>query len=179
MSLIDRWEADDSPFHIQQQKQNVGKTFREILKSQNEGAGTFQILKTDDDKRLVFGWANAAVRTDGEQIVDLQQDMIDPDDLESAVYEYVLDFRDGGEEHDPARRQIARLVESCVFTPDKLKAMGLDSDAVPLGWWIGFYVDDDDAWEKIKDGTYRMFSIEGQGSRVPASEDDSGEEGGE
>jgi hypothetical protein len=105
--------------------------------------------------------------------------MIDPDELESAVYEYVLDFRDGGEEHDPTRRQIARLVESCVFTPDKLKAMGLDSDAVPLGWWIGFYVDDDEAWEKIKDGTYRMFSIEGQGSRVPASEDDSGEEGGE
>jgi hypothetical protein len=161
-----------------------GKTFREILKANENTPETFQIeraertgrTKTDDEKRLVFGWANVAVRTDGEQIVDLQQDMIDPEDLEDAVYEYVLDFRDGGEEHDPNRRQIASLVESCVFTPDKLKAMGLDADSVPLGWWIGFHVDDDDAWAKIKDGTYRMFSIEGQGTRVPV-EDDEGEGG--
>ena len=51
-----------------------GKTFKEILKAQKNAPGAFQILKTDDDKRLVFGWANVAVRTDGEQIVDLQQD---------------------------------------------------------------------------------------------------------
>jgi hypothetical protein len=174
MSLIERWAEDDTPFHLE--KQNVGKTFREALKEQKEQEESFQIVKTDDDKHLVFGWANVAVRTDGEQIVDLQQDMIDPEDLEDAVYEYVLNFRDGGEEHDPSRRQIASLVESCVFTPDKLKAMGLDADAVPLGWWIGFYVDDDDAWEKIKDGTYRMFSIEGQGTRVPVEDEGEGGE---
>ena len=58
-------------------------------------------------------------------------------------------------------------MESCVFTPEKLKAMRIPEGTVPLGWWVGFYVDDDDAWEKIKDGTYTMFSIEGRGEREP------------
>ena len=31
----------------------------------------------------------------------------------------------------------------------------------------GRHVDDDDAWERIKDGTYTMFSIEGRGEREP------------
>ena len=60
-----------------------------------------------------------------------------------------------------------RLVESCVFTPDKLTAMGIPEGTIPLGWWVGFYVDDDEAWEKIKNGTYTMFSIEGRGERDP------------
>ena len=53
-----------------------------------------------------------------------------------------------------------------VFTKEKMQAMGLPEDALPQGWWIGFYIDDDDAWEKIKSGDYRMFSIEGTGTRV-------------
>lgn len=142
-------------------------TFNEALQIQSVPKNTFSIYKSDEDKRLVFGWANISVRTDGEQVLDLQEDMIDPDELEQAVYEYVLCFGDGGEEHDPSRRKVARLVESCVFTQDKLQAMGLPDDAVPLGWWIGFYVSDDDTWSKIKDGTYQMFSIEGKGTRIP------------
>ena len=35
------------------------------------------------------------------------------------------------------------------------------------GWWIGFKVTDDDVWAKVKDGTYPMFSIEGEAVRVP------------
>ena len=125
----------------------------------------FNIMKTDDEKRLIFGWASVAIKIDGEQVVDHQKDMIDPDDLEEAVYKYVLNFRDGGEEHIPKLRKKARMVESCMFTKEKMKAMGIPEGIVPEGWWIGFYVDDDDAWEKVKDGTYQMFSIEGQGVR--------------
>lgn len=126
---------------------------------------TFNIMKTDDDKRLIFGWASVAIRKDGEQIVDHQNDMIDPDDLEEAVYEYVLEFRDGGEEHIGTLRKKAKMVESCMFTKEKMQAMGIPEGIVPEGWWIGFYVEDDDAWEKVKDGTYQMFSVEGQGIR--------------
>lgn len=127
----------------------------------------FDILKSDDDQRLVFGWASVSVTVDGEQVQDLDGDMIDPGELERAAYDYVLDFRDAGEMHDQGLRKKARLVESCVFTPEKLEAMGISEGAVPLGWWVGFYVDDDDAWERIKDGTYTMFSIEGRGEREP------------
>ncbi|MBE6722267.1 MAG: hypothetical protein E7572_07250 [Ruminococcaceae bacterium] len=145
----------------------TAKTFNEILNAAAVKKSQFRVFKADEDKHLVFGWANISIRQDGEEILDYQQDMIDPEDLEAAAYQYVLDFRDGGEEHNPDRRKVARLVESCVFTADKLAAMGLAADAVPQGWWIGFYVDDADTWGKIKDGTYQMFSIEGTATRQP------------
>lgn len=135
-----------------------------------ESTQQFHIYKADDDKRLIFGWGSVAIRTDGEQVVDLQNDLIDPEDLEEAVYEYVLDFRDGGEEHIPKLRKKARLVESVVFTKEKMKAMGIPEGTVPEGWWLGFYIDDDEAWKKVKNGTYQMFSIEGQGIREEVKE---------
>ena len=135
-------------------------------------APTFEIKKSDEEKRLVFGWANVAIRTNGEQIQDRQNDMVDPSDLEEAVYDYVLNFRDAGEEHIQSLRKKARMVESVVFTDEKMKAMGIPAGTVPYGWWIGFYVDDDETWEKIKNGTYRMFSVEGKGIRqsIPPDE---------
>lgn len=45
--------------------------------------------------------------------------------------------------------------------------MGIPEGTVPTGWWIGFKVTDDDVWAKVKDGTYPMFSIEGEAVRVP------------
>ena len=146
-------------------------TFTEALQKMNdnptEDKQKFNIYKTDDDKRLVFGWANVAIRVDGEQIQDLQDDLIEPDNLEEVAYDYVLRFRAGGEVHNPDLRNKARLVESCVFTKEKMAAMGLPEGILPEAWWIGFYVDDDDAWEKIKSGEYKMFSIEGTGQRIP------------
>lgn len=127
----------------------------------------YTIMKTDDDKRLVFGWASVAVTVDGEQLEDLQHDMIDPEDLEETVYEYVLNFRDTGEQHNPNLRKKGKLVESCVFTAEKQKAMGLPEGILPVGWWIGFKIEDDEAWEKVKNRTYKMFSIEGKAQRVP------------
>ena len=133
-----------------------------------EAAGkSFSICKSDDDKRLVFGWASISITADGEQLEDLQNDMIDPEDLEEAVYEYVLNFRDTGEEHIPTMRKKGKLVESCVLTAEKQKAMGIPEGTLPVGWWIGFKIEDDDAWARVKDGTYKMFSIEGQASREP------------
>lgn len=130
----------------------------------------FHIAKADEDQRLVFGWALVAERTDGETIIDHQGDIVDPDELEKGAYEYVLKFRDAGEEHIGTLRKKAKMVESCVFTPEKMKALGIPEGTVPVGWWIGFHVDDDDTWEKIKNGTYQMFSIEGKAVREPVNE---------
>lgn len=153
------------------------QTFTDILKynpypqeEEPTNENTFSICKSDDDKRLIFGWASVAIRTDGNQVIDFQKDLIDPSDLEEAVYTYVLDFRDSGEEHIPSMRKKGRLVESVVFTKEKMSAMGIPEGLVPEGWWIGFYIDDDDAWEKVKNGTYQMFSIEGQGIRKEVDE---------
>ena len=127
----------------------------------------YTIFKTDEDKRLVFGWASISITLAGEQLEDRQEDIIDPEDLEEAAYEYVLEFRDTGEEHIPSMRKKGKLVESCVFTAEKQKAMGIPEGTVPVGWWIGFKIEDDAAWERVKNGTYKMFSIEGKANRIP------------
>lgn len=129
----------------------------------------FTITKADEDKRLVFGWALVSADKDGNKLIDHQGDMVDPDDLEDGAYEYVLNFRDAGEEHIGTLRKKARMVESCVFTPEKMKAIGIPEGTIPVGWWIGFYVDDDTTWERIKSGKYKMFSIEGKAVREPVT----------
>lgn len=127
----------------------------------------FNITKADEDKRLVFGWALVSADKDGNELIDHQGDMVEPDELEEGAYEYVLNFRDAGEEHIGTLRKKARMVESCVFTPEKMKAIGIPEGTIPVGWWIGFYVDDDTTWERIKSGKYKMFSIEGKAVREP------------
>ena len=141
------------------------RTFEETL--QHNHNNEFSIFKTDEDKRLVFGWASIIITEDGEQLEDRQKDIIDPDDLEEAAYAYVLNFRDTGEEHVPSMRKKGKLVESCVFTEEKQQAIGIPPGILPVGWWIGFKIEDDDAWARVKNGTYRMFSIEGKATRVP------------
>lgn len=70
------------------------------------------------------------------------------------------------------RGGVAVLVESVVFTEEKMRAMGIPAGTVPVGWWIGFRVLDEEVWEKVKDGTYLMFSIEGEAERVKADDGD-------
>lgn len=139
------------------------------------GEQQFHIKKADEEQRLVFGWASVAVRVDGSQIIDHQGDVWEPEDLEEAAYQYVLHFRDAGEEHIPGLRKKAKLVESVVFTKEKMAAIGIPEGTVPEGWWIGFKVHDEATWEKIKSGQYSMFSIEGTGMRqeieAPVQED--------
>ena len=145
----------------------AAKTFDQLTKTREhpEPPHRLTVMKSDDDRRLVFGWANVAVRVDGEQIVDWQEDAIDTDDLEKAAYEYVAEFGTAGEMH--RRGGIGRVIESIVFTKEKADALGIPPDILPEGWWIGFRIEDDDVWEKIKSGEYSMFSIEGKAIREP------------
>ena len=126
--------------------------------------GRFKIMKSDDEKMLAFGWASVSMRVDGEVIEDWQKDIVEPEELERAAYEYVLLYREGGEMHE--RGGAAVLIESVVFTEEKMQAMGIPAGTLPVGWWIGFKVLDEEVWEKVKDGTYLMFSIEGEAERV-------------
>ena len=142
------------------------KTFRQIAKARERPEKIpLTITKSIEDKRLVFGWANVAVRVDGEQIIDWQQDAIDTEELEKAAYEYVAEFGTAGEMHQ--RGGVGRVVESIVFTKEKAGALGIPTDLLPEGWWVGFKIDDDEVWEKVKSGEYSMFSIGGKAQRIP------------
>ena len=127
----------------------------------------FKVTKANEDKMLAFGWANVSIDKTGNQVEDWQGDMIDPEDLEEAAYQFVKFYREGGEMHE--RGGVATMIESVVFTEEKMQAMGITPGTLPVGWWIGFQVTDPDVWEKVKDGTYSMFSIEGTAERVDAS----------
>ena len=126
---------------------------------------SLQMKKSIEDKKQVFGWANVAEDEQVNVIEDFQGDTITAEELEKTAYDYVLQFRDTGEKHDPALRKKGKMIESIVFTKEKIQALGLPENSLPCGWWVGFQITDDDTWQKIKSGQYHMFSIEGTAQR--------------
>ena len=128
-----------------------------------------EFSKVDTDKRQVFGWASI-VKMNGEDVVDLQGDYIDIDEVEKAGYDYVIKSRKGGEMH---RRDgdtpvhVSDMIESFIVTPEKIEKMGLPAD-MPIGWWVGYQINDDDAWNLVKSGKRTGFSIHGRGQRTDA-----------
>lgn len=120
-----------------------------------------QILKRDDDKFLVFGFASAA------KVEDSHGDTIAPEELERAAYDFVLNSRAGGEMHQ--QTGVATLIESFMITADKAAALGIDEKFIGQ-WWVGFKVHDAEVWQKIKNGSYAMFSIGGYATRSEGNE---------
>jgi hypothetical protein len=129
-----------------------------------------EISKFYDDEQLVFGWASVARDATGTRPLDWQGDLIDAEDLEKAVYLFNLDYRETNEMH--AGPSKGSLVESVMFTKEKMRAMGIPEGIVPEGWWVGFKIDDRETYTKVKQGIYKMFSIEGSGQRIPVPEEE-------
>lgn len=131
---------------------------------QHTGSFRTEFAKLDADRQLAFGWAYVA-DDDGVVVVDHSGDFVDKaalPDLEDAVYEYVLESREGDEMH-VRTTGVAKLVESVLITPEKLEAMGLTGGRT--GWWVGYKVEDADVWAKVKSGDYPALSIRGSGFR--------------
>jgi hypothetical protein len=133
------------------------------------------ISKVDEDKQLVYGWMYVTHNRDGEVVVDKSGDFIDEiDELDEAVVDFVLHTRVGGIDHardGDSPVQASRLVESIVFTPEKIDALGLQPGDLPTGWWAGWKVDDPGVWDDVKSGRYKSFSIHGSGLREPVTAD--------
>lgn len=125
---------------------------------------TFDVEKAMPDQHLVFGWANVSLTEDGGVPFDWHDDMIAPKILEKAAYNFVMKYRDMGEMHVGETQ--GQLVESIMFTKEKMQALGIPEGVVPEGWWVGFYVPDVEVCQKIKDGQYKMFSIQGRIKRL-------------
>lgn len=130
-------------------------------------SGQFKVQRIEkyQDKRLVFGWAYMTNTNIGETMIDHSGDIVDIEEVEQAAYKFVKLWRDGSDNHE--RGGVAVLVESMVFSKEKAVALGIPTGVLPSGWWVGFEVMDDDVWEKVKTGEYKMFSIEGSARRVP------------
>ncbi len=141
----------------------------------------------DDDRRIAFGFAyvaRAAPTTKGmelQRVVDHSGEFMEPDVLERAAYDFNLLYREGDEEHTSAVK--ADLIESVVFTEEKLRRWATDGDgAVDEGrldvlkatfgesWWTGWRIrepgeGEDDMWPRVKSGELGMLSIGGYARR--------------
>lgn len=152
------------------QNQTTGTSSEQGQSELPGSSETFDIKKYYDDEQLVFGWASVAKDKDGNRPIEWQGDEIEMDDMEPAVYDFVLSQGITKEMHrvEKARGQV---VESVIFTKEKMKAMGIPEGTVPEGWWIGFKLSDKETFMKVKAGIYKMFSIEGKGVRTPIGGD--------
>ncbi len=130
---------------------------------------TATIEKQEPDQRRFWGRGYIHTTPDG-LVTDVSGDYIDTPEaqaeLEVAFYEYVKTSRSGDVAHELF--DAATLIEGFVVTKEK-KAAGLFPDDMDEGVFFGFEADDTTAgdilWEGIKDGTYKMLSIVGEGYR--------------
>ena len=116
-----------------------------------------QILKTDEEQRMVYGWASV-VTEKGEPVVDRQGDVIEPDTLVRAVNKFMEHVRVGKEMHKGD--QIGAVIHSMPVTKEIGESLGIQSDRE--GWIVAFKVYNDDVWAKVKSGELAAFSIGGR-----------------
>lgn len=124
----------------------------------------FTITKSKEEEGLVSGWANVAVNADGSIPFDWSGDIIRPEVLEKAAINFMLDYRGSGVMHEGEQQGI--VVESIVFTKEKQAAIGIPEGTVPEGWFITVKVTNPDVMKAVKEGKYRMFSIQGSAKRI-------------
>ncbi len=124
----------------------------------------FQMHKARDAEQLVSGWANVSVNANGSVPLDWQDDVIPPETLEKAAINFMMDYRDSGVMHQGGA--VGTVVESIVFTKEKQEALGIPEGILPIGWFITVKVHDAETFAKVKDGTYKMFSIQGTCRRI-------------
>lgn len=132
---------------------------------QIEAFGIATIAKIDEEQRNLFGWAYISQKPGAaadEFVVDKQGDFMRPETLEKTAYDYVQHSRAGDFMH--LEVPMSDMIESVIFTPDKIEKMGLDPATTPVGWWVGLHFPDPKAWEIAKH--LPMFSIGGKGRRV-------------
>ena len=116
-----------------------------------------QILKTDDEQRIVYGWASV-VTENGVPVVDRQGDVIEPDTLVKAVNEFMEHVRVGKTMH--SGDQTGMVIHSLPVTKEICESLGIQCNRE--GWIVAYKVYDDAVWAMVKSGELAAFSIGGR-----------------
>ena len=138
---------------VQEVLKEAGTSVSEMTKTNIEG----KILKTDDEQRMVYGWASV-VTEDGEAVVDRQGDVIEAATLVKAVNEFMEHVRVGKAMH--TGEQVGTVVHSLPITKEIGDALGIQSNRE--GWVVAYKVFDDAVWDMVKSGELAAFSIGGR-----------------
>jgi hypothetical protein len=116
-----------------------------------------QILKTDDEQRIVYGWASV-VTENGVPVVDRQGDVIEADTLVKAVNEFMEHVRVGKTMH--SGEQTGMVIHSLPVTKEICGSLGIQCNRE--GWIVAYKVYDDAVWAMVKSGELAAFSIGGR-----------------
>lgn len=134
----------------------AGTSVSEMTKTDIEG----KILKTDDEQRMVYGWASV-VTENGLPVIDRQGDVIEADTLVKAVNNFMEHVRVGKAMH--TGDQVGVVVHSLPITKEIGEALGIQSDRE--GWVVAYKVYDDAVWAMVKSGELAAFSIGGRATK--------------
>jgi hypothetical protein len=116
-----------------------------------------QILKTDDEQRIVYGWASV-ITEDGVPVVDRQGDVIEADTLVKAVNDFMEHVRVGKTMH--SGEQTGMVIHSLPVTKEICGSLGIQCNRE--GWIVAYKVYDDAVWAMVKSGELAAFSIGGR-----------------
>ena len=167
LSLISKRISDREGMRLLSGNDKVNSR-RRSARARGEFNTTINVAKSNEYENLVFGWANVAFTEDGSQVEDEQGHLVDVQELEDAAYNFVVKSYGTGEQH--RSEDFGELVESMVFTKEKMELMGLPAGSLPeAAWWTGFRVPPE-VHKKVRDGDLTMFSIEG-GAKLQAVDD--------
>lgn len=141
-----------------------------LLKRADNGrvrwSATVDFKKYDDSKGLSFGYASFIVDKHGAEIVDHDQDIIEPSELEAASYKWVEESRTIGDMH--SKRGAGNLVEAVFLSPEKRRAMGgFDPADQSVGLWIGARWTNPETRAAAAKGLLKQWSISGWAKRIP------------
>ena len=114
------------------------------------------VEKVDEEQRMVWGWAYVCKDDSGQQVVDHSGDIVELSDVHEAAHGFMRDSRAGGVMHEGLGGYVS---ESLVVTDAVASELGMTTQK--RGWFVGFKVTDDSAWEGVKAGKFRAFSIGG------------------
>lgn len=110
-----------------------------------------------DSIGMAFGWAIVCTEN-GQPYVDLQNDIIPEDAMVKAAADFMAGPRIGKEMHQGD--QVGQVVFAMPLTKDVMDANGIMAEK--SGLLIGWKPSDPAVLAKIKDGTYKGFSIGGE-----------------
>lgn len=120
---------------------------------------------SSDEKHMVYGAVLRPdfpiYRYDGENEYYLE---FTSESIERMARDYMMNYRQGNVtiQHEEYANEVF-MVESWIkqdIDKDKSVSVGLDK-SLPIGtWFCGFYVNNNDIWERIKSGELKGFSVE-------------------
>lgn len=120
----------------------------------------------DEEKHMLYG---CALRTDfpmyrnsekyGEYYIEFSKESVEKMARRFMKAGYQNNWTEG---HQKEAEGLT-VVESWIKTDpykDKSIALGFGEECAVGSWFVGCYVDSNDIWEKVKNGSYRGFSVE-------------------